>query len=75
MYCETATYTILTQIVPACTAHLYHLDDFLCCGHVDLLQAHNLNLLPVIFQNPKLGLLVQQVIHLNQKVYFTLRKT
>lgn len=59
--------------VPASTAHLYHLDDFLCCGHIDLLQAHNLNLLSIILQNPQLGLLIQQVEHLNQTGHFTFR--
>lgn len=56
--------------IPACAACLYHSDDLFCCGHVDLLQAHYLNLLSYILQNTELGLLVQQVIHLNQTVYF-----
>lgn len=50
--------------LPVCCANLYHFDDLLCCGHIDLLQAHNLHLLSLILQDPQLGLLVQQVKHL-----------
>lgn len=50
--------------LPVCSANLDHFDDLLCCGHIHLLQAHNLNLLSVILQDPQLGLLVQQVKHL-----------
>lgn len=67
-------FTLNTR-VPACTAHLYHLDDLLCCGHVDFLQAHHLNLLSVILQNPELGLLVQQVVHLKSPKKFHFKVT
>lgn len=52
--------------LPVRSANLYHFDDLLCCGHIHLLQAHNLNLLSVILEDPQLGLLVQQVKHLFQ---------
>lgn len=60
------THTQYGPCLPACAAQLDHLYDVFCCGHGDLLQAHHLNLLVLILQDTQLGLLVQQVINLNQ---------
>ena len=49
---------------PAAVAQLYELEDVLGTADILLLEPHHLHLLPAVLQHTQLGLVVQQVEHL-----------